>query len=69
MTELQALIDVQIDAMKEHSARSKLKAATEERAGLELRDAAMKGLARSEGLIDVSELDGASVREKQGQRK
>ncbi|KAJ6601928.1 hypothetical protein DFH09DRAFT_1069474 [Mycena vulgaris] len=54
---------------KESSAKSKHKADIEDKAGMELRDAAMKGLARSEGLIDVSELDGASVREKQGQRK
>lgn len=29
----------------------------------------MTGLVRREGLIDVSELDGSSIREKQGQRK
>jgi hypothetical protein len=54
---------------KESSSQSKKKADIEAKAGKELRDAAMMGLARSEGLIDVSQLEGASVREKQGQRK
>lgn len=69
MTALQALMDDHAFLAKESSSQSKKKADIEEKAGKELRDAAMKGLARSEGLIDVSQLEGASVREKQGQRK
>ncbi|KAJ7934415.1 hypothetical protein B0H13DRAFT_2305841 [Mycena leptocephala] len=69
MTELQAIMDDHQVSTKESSAKSKHKADIEDKAGKELRDAVMKGLARSEGLIDVSELDSASVREKQGQRK
>ncbi|KAJ6559566.1 hypothetical protein B0H19DRAFT_1260274 [Mycena capillaripes] len=68
MTALQAIMDDHAELAKESSSQSK-KADMEEKAGKELRDAAMKGLARSEGLIDVSQLDSASVREKQGQRK
>jgi hypothetical protein len=69
MTELQAIMNDHQVSTKESSAKSKHKADIEDQAGKELRDAAMKGLAHSEGLIEVSELDGASVREKQGQRK
>jgi hypothetical protein len=69
MTALQAIMDDHVVLAKESSSQSKKKADIEEKAGKELRDAAMKGLARSEGLIDVSQLEGASVREKQGQRK
>ncbi|KAJ6537948.1 hypothetical protein B0H19DRAFT_1270327 [Mycena capillaripes] len=69
LTALQAIMDDHAELAKESSSQSKKKADMEQKAGKELRDAAMKGLARSEGLIDVSQLDGASVREKQGQRK
>ncbi|KAJ7856803.1 hypothetical protein B0H14DRAFT_3448196 [Mycena olivaceomarginata] len=40
----------------------------EGRAGRELRDASMTGLVRGDGLVDVASLDGATVRERQGQR-
>ncbi|KAF8120011.1 hypothetical protein K438DRAFT_180264 [Mycena galopus ATCC 62051] len=69
MTELQAIMEGHEVAAKDSSAKSKRKATIEEKAGKQLRDAAMKGLARREGLIDVSKVDGATVREKQGQRK
>jgi hypothetical protein len=69
MTDLQAIMDDHVDTAKESSTKLKQKADLEEKAGKELRDAAMVGLARSEGLIDVSTLDGATAREKQGQRK
>ncbi|KAJ7358623.1 hypothetical protein DFH08DRAFT_953739 [Mycena albidolilacea] len=69
MTNLQAIMDDHHGSAKENSAKSKRKADLEDKAGEELRDAAMRGLARAEGLLDISELDGASVREKQGQRK
>ena len=69
MTELQAIMDDYQVSTKESSAKSKHKADIKDKAGKEFCDAAMKGLAHSEGLIDVAELDGASVREKQAQRK
>ncbi|KAJ7307916.1 hypothetical protein DFH08DRAFT_975300 [Mycena albidolilacea] len=69
MTELQAIMDDHNDSAKKFSGKSKQKSAIEAKAGQELWDAAMMGLARREGLIDVSELDGSSIREKQGQRK
>jgi hypothetical protein len=69
MTNLQAIMDDHHGSAKENSAKSKRKADLEDKAGEELRDAAMRGLARAEGLLDISELDGASVREKQGQQK
>lgn len=45
------------------------KADIEDRAGKELRDASMTGLVRRNRLVDVASLEGASVRERQGQRK
>ncbi|KAJ7344002.1 hypothetical protein DFH08DRAFT_216293 [Mycena albidolilacea] len=69
MTSLQAIMEDHAVLAKESSSQSKKKADIEGKAGKELWDAAMMGLARSEGLIDVSQLEGASVREKQGQRK
>lgn len=69
MTDLQAIMDDYRYSAKETSKKSQQKTKVENEAGQQLRDAAMMGLARSEGLIDISKLDGASVREKQGQRK
>jgi hypothetical protein len=50
-------------------AKSKRKADLEDKAGEVLRDMAMRGLVRTKGLLDISELDSASICEKQGQRK
>ncbi|KAK6971366.1 hypothetical protein R3P38DRAFT_3242587 [Favolaschia claudopus] len=66
MTHLVELVDAQKhekDA-KSNSARKKIDVETKA-----ARDGAMKGLVRREALTDVSSLEGASVREKQGQRK
>ncbi|KAJ6562278.1 hypothetical protein B0H19DRAFT_1259868 [Mycena capillaripes] len=52
----------------ERSAASRKKADVETKAALELRDAAMRGLVWCETLTDVAQLEGASVRERQGQR-
>jgi hypothetical protein len=41
----------------------------ESKAALELRDAAMKGVVKRQGLTDISQLDGSTLREKQGQRR
>ncbi|KAF7334094.1 hypothetical protein MVEN_02315200 [Mycena venus] len=46
---------------------AKQKTALEGRAGRELRDASMMGLVRGDGLLDVTSLEGATVRERQGQ--
>jgi hypothetical protein len=51
------------------SAASRKKDSVKVKAASELRDAAMKGLVRREALTDVAQLEGASLREKQGQRK
>jgi hypothetical protein len=40
----------------------------EVRAGLELREASMKGLVQRAKLVDIALLAGSSVRERQGQR-
>jgi hypothetical protein len=69
MTNLQAIMDNHHGSAKENSVKSKRKADLKDKAGEELRDAAMKGLAHAEGLLDISGLNGASVREKQGLRK
>ncbi|KAF7343199.1 Myb-like domain-containing protein [Mycena venus] len=69
MTDLQAIMDDYRYSAKEASEESQRKTKVENKAGQQLQDAAMMGLALSEGLIDISKLDGASVREKQGQQK
>ncbi|KAF7310148.1 Myb-like domain-containing protein [Mycena indigotica] len=51
------------------STAAQKKAKVEQDAALEIRDAAMRGLVRRENLTDVAQLDSASVREKQGQRR
>ncbi|KAJ6550784.1 hypothetical protein DFH09DRAFT_1366569 [Mycena vulgaris] len=69
MTQVVELFDAQKFARHERSAAVQKKADLETTAALELRDGAMRGLIRRENLTDVALLDGASVREKQGQRK
>ncbi|RXW11682.1 hypothetical protein EST38_g14174 [Candolleomyces aberdarensis] len=44
------------------------KAEQEKKASLELREAAMNGIVKRQGLIDIAQLDGATAREKSGQR-
>ncbi|KAJ7725538.1 hypothetical protein B0H16DRAFT_1736055 [Mycena metata] len=67
-TEVVELIQARELEKDERSTASRKKADVETKAALELRDAAMKGLVRRDRLTDVAQLEGASVREKQGQR-
>ncbi|KAJ7602476.1 hypothetical protein B0H17DRAFT_1222775 [Mycena rosella] len=69
MTQVAELFDAQKFARHERSAAAQKKADVETMAALQLRDGAMRGLVRRENLTDFALLDGASVREKQGQRK
>ena len=48
---------------------AKAKATLEKVAGEEMRDAAMRGLVPRKKLTDVTEVEGATLREKSGQRK
>ncbi|KAJ6527936.1 hypothetical protein DFH09DRAFT_1094567 [Mycena vulgaris] len=69
MTQVVELFDAQKFARHERSSAAQKKADVETTAALQLRDGAMRGLVHRENLTDVALLDGASVREKQGQRK
>ncbi|KIJ46689.1 hypothetical protein M422DRAFT_29193 [Sphaerobolus stellatus SS14] len=69
MTEIVSLIDVNDADRVVRSSKTKQKESAERTAALELRDAAMGRLVDSTGLTDIARLDGASIREKQGQRK
>jgi hypothetical protein len=53
----------------ERSAAAQKKEDVTGKAASELRDAVMRSLVCRETLTDVAQLEGASVREKQGQRK
>ncbi|CAK5282988.1 unnamed protein product [Mycena citricolor] len=70
MTELRALLN---DEARVPTApktfKAKKKADLERQAGLEMRDAAMMGLVDTSTLTDVTQLEGSSVCEKQGQQK
>ncbi|KAJ7881459.1 hypothetical protein B0H13DRAFT_2345118 [Mycena leptocephala] len=57
-----------LDAESTTTENSRKKIDLEAQAGLELRDASMRGLVRGENLVDVATLPGASARERQGQR-
>ncbi|KAJ7366316.1 hypothetical protein DFH08DRAFT_797307 [Mycena albidolilacea] len=63
--ELCALFDAGITAAADKSWN---KVDMEASAGLELREASMKGLVRRDRLLDIASLPGSSVRERQGQR-
>ncbi|RXW12560.1 hypothetical protein EST38_g13292 [Candolleomyces aberdarensis] len=68
MTELLQLWDNHLVAKQSKKMQEKQKISWETKASLELRDAAMKGCVSRDSLMDIAELPGASVREKQGQR-
>ncbi|KAJ3513343.1 hypothetical protein NMY22_g15068 [Coprinellus aureogranulatus] len=53
---------------KGKSKRAKAKVDGEKQASLELREAAMKGVVKRQALFDITQLDGATAREKSGQR-
>ncbi|KIJ51636.1 hypothetical protein M422DRAFT_243937 [Sphaerobolus stellatus SS14] len=69
MTDLVALIDGHMAAKEHVSMGVKAKASKEQKAALELRDAAMKGMRPRNTLSDIAQLDGAMTHEKQSQRK
>ncbi|KAJ6535496.1 hypothetical protein B0H19DRAFT_1271251 [Mycena capillaripes] len=69
LTQVAELVQARVLEKDEKSTVARKKADVETRAALELRDSAMKGLVRREALTDVAALEGASMREKQGQRK
>lgn len=69
MTEAVQLIDdLQLQGEKA-SESAKLKLEKERQAGLEMRRAAMQNMVRREELTDVADLETATVRERQAQRK
>ncbi|KIJ24165.1 hypothetical protein M422DRAFT_275118 [Sphaerobolus stellatus SS14] len=69
LTELVSLVDGHDTEKVQRSAKAKKKESIERTAALELRKAAMGRLVDSTGLMDISQLEGATIREKQGQRK
>jgi len=69
MTELLSLFDTYQDGRNQKSASGKKKASDEQEAALELRNAAMMGVVNQNSLRDVSQLEGSTIREMQGQRK
>ena len=69
MTDIVALVDAHEEEKAQNSFSVKQRKSTEQEAALELQKASMLGIVNWERLQDVSKLDGASVREKQGQRK
>ncbi|KAF8954131.1 hypothetical protein BDZ97DRAFT_1928712 [Flammula alnicola] len=69
MTNIAALVDVQASEKEGKATGVKNKADKEQQAALELRDAAMMGVVPRQTLSDISQLDGATWREKRGQRE
>ncbi|KIJ45993.1 hypothetical protein M422DRAFT_250416 [Sphaerobolus stellatus SS14] len=69
MTDLVALVDGHEASKEEFLATSKKQQALQQKAALEMRDAAMKGCVPRTALSDVTQMEGATVHEKQGQRK
>ncbi|KIJ35043.1 hypothetical protein M422DRAFT_262787 [Sphaerobolus stellatus SS14] len=69
ITDLMALIDGHDVAKEQKSAGAKAKASKEQQAALELHDAAVMGMRPRNMLSDITQLDGATACEKQGQCK
>jgi regulator of RNase E activity RraB len=69
LTQVVELVHAHELEKNEKSAAARKKDGVEVTAASELRDAAMKPLVCRDTLTDVVQLEGASVREKQGQRK
>ncbi|KIJ30244.1 hypothetical protein M422DRAFT_268295 [Sphaerobolus stellatus SS14] len=69
MTNLAALVDETASEKAEKSSKARKKDEIEKAATLEIPQSAMKGLVDSQKLTDIGQLEGATVREKQGQRK
>lgn len=68
LTEIDTLLRDHTLSKKNKVDAAQNKLALERQAGAELRDAAMRGLVKRQGLSDVTECDGATAREKGGQR-
>ena len=65
------LLSLHVSCEAEKKGRSQSvreKAEQEKKASLELREAAMNGIVKRQGLTDITQLDGATAREKSGQR-
>ncbi|KIJ30863.1 hypothetical protein M422DRAFT_267574 [Sphaerobolus stellatus SS14] len=69
LTDLISLIDAHNLVKEKASTGARTKASKEQAAALELKDAVMNGIRPRNTLMDISQLDGATAREKQGQRK
>ncbi|KIJ38208.1 hypothetical protein M422DRAFT_259112 [Sphaerobolus stellatus SS14] len=68
LTDLVSLIDAHNLVKEKASTGAKTKASKEQAAALELKDAAMNGIRPRNTLMDISQLDGATAHEKQGQQ-
>lgn len=68
MTDLVSLLDAQSDEQANKSLQVKTKEELESQAALQLREAAMKGRVTRQALIDVTQLDDSTLRERAGQR-
>ncbi|KIJ31629.1 hypothetical protein M422DRAFT_266657 [Sphaerobolus stellatus SS14] len=69
LTELASLVDSHEEVKTQKTAAGKKRVSAEQQAALDLRKSAMLGVVNRDTLTDVSHLEGATVREKQGQRK
>lgn len=69
MDNLIALLDDRGKDVSEAKERLRTKEKAEAVAGAELRDASLRSLVRRDQLSDIGNIEGASKREKQGQRK
>ncbi|KIJ37542.1 hypothetical protein M422DRAFT_259898 [Sphaerobolus stellatus SS14] len=69
MTDLVALVNGHEASKEEFLDTMKKQQALQQKAALQMHDAVMKGRVPRNTLTDVAQLDGATVREKQGQRK
>lgn len=69
MTELASLHAEYQDAQQKSTVRGQKKAQMEATAGFQFRDASMKSLVEQKKLTDITALEDATVREKQGQQQ
>ena len=68
MDELLSMVDNHAEARKENKENKKTKHEAERTAGEEIRNAALGNMIRREALTDITTLNGATSREKAGQR-
>lgn len=69
LTDIAALLRDQANEKEKKSNAAKARISAETAAALEVRDAAMRGIVRRNALTDISEFEGSTVRERQGQRR